>query len=198
MTSTPLKRKIRAVNRRFREARMIAKALKSPNHPILAHIIPVRRCNLSCGYCNEYDNFSKPVPTPEMLRRIDLLAGLGTTAVTLSGGEPLLHPELDEIIRRIRSNGMMAELITNGYLLTPQRIARLNRAGLDHLQISIDNVLPDEISKKSLKVLDRKLEWLAKIASFDVVINTVVGGGIRNADDAVVIARRARALGLST
>jgi MoaA/NifB/PqqE/SkfB family radical SAM enzyme len=177
---------------------MIAKALKSPNHPILAHIIPVRRCNLSCGYCNEYDNFSKPVPTPEMLRRIDLLAGLGTTAVTLSGGEPLLHAELDEIIRRIRSNGMMAELITNGYLLTPQRIARLNRAGLDHLQISIDNVLPDEISKKSLKVLDRKLQWLAEHAEFDVNVNSVLGSAIRNPDDALTIAKRALALRLQS
>jgi MoaA/NifB/PqqE/SkfB family radical SAM enzyme len=131
-----------------------------------------------------------------MLRRIDLLAGLGTTAVTLSGGEPLLHPELDEIIRRIRRHGMMAELITNGYLLTPQRISRLNRAGLDHLQISIDNVLPDEVSKKSLKVLDRKLQWLAKHAEFDVNINSVLGSAIKTPEDALTIAQRALALRL--
>jgi MoaA/NifB/PqqE/SkfB family radical SAM enzyme len=177
---------------------MIAKALKSPNHPILAHIIPVRRCNLSCAYCNEYDNFSKPVPTTEMLHRIDLLAGLGTTAVTLSGGEPLLHPELDQIIGRIRSLGMLAELITNGYLLTPERITRLNRAGLDHLQISIDNLLPDEVSKKSLKVLDRKLQWLAEHAEFDVNINSVLGSPIHTPEDALTIAQRALALGLQS
>jgi MoaA/NifB/PqqE/SkfB family radical SAM enzyme len=156
----------------------------------------VRRCNLSCAYCNEYDNFSKPLATTEMLRRIDLLAGLGTTAVTLSGGEPLLHPELDEIIRRIRNHGMMAELITNGYLLTPERIARLNRAGLDHLQISIDNVLPDDISKKSLKVLDRKLQWLAQHAEFEVNVNSVLGSLVRTPEDALAIAQRAVAVGL--
>ena len=90
-----------------------------------------------------------------MLRRIDLLHQLGTSIITFSSGEPLLHPNLDELIRRIRTHGCIATLITNGYLLTPDRIQRLNRAGHDSLQISIDNVLPDELSKKSLKVLDR-------------------------------------------
>ena len=118
--------------------------------------------------------------------------------VTLSGGEPLLHPEAETIVRHIRQRDMIATLITNGYLLTQERIRRLNRAGLDHLQISIDNVVPDEVSKKSLKVLDQKLRWLAESADFDVTVNSVVGGGIRNADDAVVIAQRARSLGFST
>jgi MoaA/NifB/PqqE/SkfB family radical SAM enzyme len=193
-----LKRRIRSLDRRIREARMIAKALKSRYHPILAHLIPVRRCNLSCAYCNEYDDFSKPVPTAMVQHRIELLAALGTSAVTLSGGEPLLHPQLDEIIRCIRRHGMLAELITNGYLLTPERIRKLNRAGLDHLQISIDNVLPDEVSKKSLKVLDKKLQWLAAHAEFDININSVLGSAIRNPDDALTIARRARELGFQS
>ena len=128
---------------------MIATALKSRHHPILAHLVPMRRCNLSCTYCNEYDDFSKPVPTALVQRRLELLAALGTSAVTLSGGEPLLHPGLDEMIRCIRRQGMLAELITNGSLHTPERIRKLNDAGLDHLQISIDNVVPDEVSKKS-------------------------------------------------
>jgi MoaA/NifB/PqqE/SkfB family radical SAM enzyme len=177
---------------------MLAKAIKSRHHPILAHIIPMRRCNLSCSYCNEYDKVSDPVPTAEMLCRVDLLAALGTSIITVSGGEPLLHPELDEIIRAIRSHGAIATIITNGYLLTPERIQRLNRAGLEHLQISIDNVMPDKVSKKSLKVLDRKLEWLAEFAEFDVNINSVLGGGIQNPEDAATITRRALALGFQT
>jgi MoaA/NifB/PqqE/SkfB family radical SAM enzyme len=171
--------------------------MKSRRHPIVAHIIPIRRCNLSCTYCNEYDDFSKAVPTETMLRRIDRLAELGTSVITISGGEPLLHPELDEIIRRIRHRGCIATLITNGYLLTPERIKRLNRAGLDHLQISVDNVHPDEVSKKSLKVLDRKLQWLAKNAEFQVNINSVIGTS-ENAEDAAVVARRAKELGFAT
>ena len=73
--------------------------IASTDHPLLAHIIPIRRCNLACEYCNEYDDFSKPVPTEAMFQRVDKLAALGTSVITISGGEPLLHPELDEIIR---------------------------------------------------------------------------------------------------
>jgi len=191
-------RALRSYKRRIRQARMLASAIKSQRHPILAHIIPMRRCNLSCSYCNEFDKVSNPVPLTTMLRRVDLLAALGTAIITVSGGEPLLHPDLDEIICGIRRHGAIATIITNGYLLTPERIQRLNRAGLEQLQISIDNVMPDEVSKKSLKVLDRKLEWLAEFAEFDVNINSVLGGGVRNPEDAAVITRRAHALGFET
>ena len=196
MTLNPAVRRLRSYQRRIRQARMVARAIKSKHHPILAHIIPMRRCNLSCAYCNEYDKVSDPVPTAEMLRRIELLAGLGTGIITISGGEPLLHPELDQIIRAIRSHGAIATIITNGYLLTPERIQRLNRAGLEHLQISIDNVMPDEVSKKSLKVLDRKLQWLAEFAQFDVNINSVLGGGMAHPEDALTITRRATGAGI--
>ncbi len=164
----------------------------------MAHIVPMRRCNLSCTYCNEFDDVSEPVPLPEMLRRIDDLARLGTSVITISGGEPLLHPELEQIIARIRHHGRIAGMITNGYLLMPDRIQRLNRAGLDHMQISIDNVQPDEVSKKSLKVLDKKLQMLAEHADFHVNINSVVGGGIKYPQDALTIARRALELGFTS
>ena len=152
---------------------MIVKGLASKRHPLLAHIIPTRRCNLACTYCNEFDDVSNPVPIEEMFQRIDRLGAMGTAIVTISGGEPLLHPDLDAIIARIRKNGMMAGLITNGYLLVADRIERLNRAGLEYLQISIDNVMPDDVSKKSLKVLDQKLALLAEHADFHVNINSV-------------------------
>jgi MoaA/NifB/PqqE/SkfB family radical SAM enzyme len=198
MTFTPIARKVRSYQRRIRQSRLVARAIKSRHHPILAHIIPMRRCNLSCTYCNEYDKVSDPVPTAEMLRRIELLASLGTGIITISGGEPLLHPDLDQIIRAIRSHGATATIITNGYLLTPERIQQLNRAGLEHLQISIDNVMPDEVSKKSLKVLDRKLQWLREFALFDININSVLGGGMRHPEDALTITRRALELGFET
>jgi MoaA/NifB/PqqE/SkfB family radical SAM enzyme len=194
----PLTRHVRRAHRRFRQARLLVTSLKSQYRPVLAHLIPIRRCNLACTYCNEFDDHSAPVPTSEVFRRIDQLAALGTCIVTLSGGEPMLHPDAEDIVGHIRQRAMIATLITNGYLLTQERIRRLNRAGLDHLQISIDNVLPDDVSKKSLKVLDQKLRWLAEIADFDVTVNSVVGGGTRKSDDAVVIAQRARSLGFST
>src|SRR4249920_1367217 len=107
---------------RLRELQMIARGLLSTEHVLLAHIIPTRKCNLSCGYCNEYDDFSPPIATDEMIRRIDHLATLGTAIVTISGGEPLLHPEIEKIIARIRHHDMIAGMITNGYLLTPKKI----------------------------------------------------------------------------
>ena len=191
------RRGLRKLWRRVREIQMILEGLVSTDHPIMAHIIPIRRCNLACKYCNEYDDFSKPVPTEEMKRRIDRLADLGTRIVTLSGGEPLLHPELDEIITHMRRRGLIACMITNGYLLVPERIKRLNAAGLDHMQISIDNVMPDEVSKKSLKVLDKKLQMLAEYAEFHVNINSVLGGGIKNPLDALEVGKRAIELGLT-
>jgi len=193
-----MKRRLRAAGRTLREIKMIAKGLLSTDHPVQVHIIPMRRCNLSCAYCNEYDDFSAPVPIEEMYRRIDKLAALGTTLVTISGGETLLHPQLDDIIRRIRSHGMLSGLITNGYLLTPQRIQQLNDAGLDHLQISIDNVQPDDVSMKSLKVLDKKLQWLKEYAEFHVNINSVIGAGVKNQWDAVTIGKRAVEIGFTS
>ena len=191
-------RRVKAAGRKVREIALVGHALASTRHTVMAQIVPMRRCNLSCAYCNEYDDVSKPVPLDEMIRRIDHLARLGTSIITISGGEPLLHPDLDQIIARIRHHGRMAGMITNGYLLMPERIQRLNKAGLDHLQISIDNVQPDEISKKSLKVLDKKLEFLAEHADFHVNINSVEGGGIKNPDDALMNGRRALGLGFTS
>ncbi len=177
---------------------MIGKALASTKHPILVHIIPNRRCNLACTYCNEFDDFSKPVPLEEMKSRLDILAGMGTSIITISGGEPLMHPEIDEVIRHIRRRGMIAGMITNGFLLDKKTIEKLNAAGLEHLQISIDNAVPDEVSLKSLKTLDTRLEWLAQYAVFQVNINSVLGSGVKNPEDALQIAHRAVDLGFTS
>src|SRR5258706_6774 len=192
---TRLRRQLRFLRTRARELKMIGKALVSTKHPILVHIIPMRQCNLACTYCNEFDDFSKPVPLEEMKKRLDILADMGTSIITISGGEPLMHPDLDEVIRHMRWRGMIAGLITNGFYLNKERIERLNEAGLEHLQISIDNVVPDEVSKKSLKTLDSRLEWLAEDPIFLVNINLVLGGGGENPEDGVTIGHPAGELG---
>jgi len=193
-----MKRLVRRAARSGRIAAKLAWSILHRHHPLMVHLIPIRRCNLACAYCNEYDATSQPVPLAALHRRVDLLAGLGTALVTLSGGEPLLHPEIDQVVAQVRRRGMIATLITNGYLLSPDRIEDLNRAGLDHLQISIDNVEPDDVSMKSLRLLDPKLKWLKERALFAVNVNSVVGGGIRNPRDAVAVTRRARELGFSS
>ena len=195
---TLLRRRLRFLRTRARELKMIGKAFVSTKHPILVHIIPMRRCNLACTYCNEFDDFSKPVLLAEMKKRLDILADMGTSIITISGGEPLMHPDLDEVIRHIRRRGMIAGLITNGFYLNKERTERLNEAGLEHLQISIDNVVPDEVSKKSLKTLDGRLVMLSKYAVFQVNINSVLGSGVKDPEDALKIARRAVELGFTS
>src|SRR5437016_1870146 len=188
-TRKRIRRSMVALSRGVHGWSKIAWGFLATDHPLLAHLIPIRRCNLACKYCNEYDDFSKPVPTDLMFQRVDKLGALGTSVVTISGGEPLLHPQLDEIVRRIRKNGIVAGMITNGYLLMPDRIERLNKAGLEWLQISIDNVNPDEVSKKSLKVPDKKLQMLADYADFHVNINPGVGGRVHNPAEPLTIGK---------
>jgi MoaA/NifB/PqqE/SkfB family radical SAM enzyme len=195
---TRLRKRLRFIRTRTRELLMIGKALVSTKHPVLVHIIPMRRCNLACTYCNEFDDVSDPVPLGEMKRRLDLIADMGTTVITISGGEPLMHPDLDEVIRHIRRRGMIAGMITNGFFLNRERIERLNEAGLEHLQISIDNAVPDDVSKKSLKSLDGRLEMLSLHAVFQVNINSVLGSGVKDPEDALKIARRAVQLGFTS
>ena len=125
-TATRPGRNWKAFSRRFRELKWIAYGAVSTRHPLMAHIIPIRRCNLSCAYCNEYDDHSAPVPTETMIQRINHLADLGTGVITLSGGEPLLHPDLDQIIATMRHRGVIAGMITNGYLLVDRKSTRLN------------------------------------------------------------------------
>jgi len=179
-----LERRRRFRRTRVRELKMIAKALASTKHPVLVHIIPMRRCNLDCGYCNEYDNVSKPVPLLEMKKRLDILADIFSSRT--------------RVRRNLRKRGIIAGMITNGFLLSKERIATLNEAGLEHLQISIDNLVPDEVSKKSLKTLDVRLEWLAEYSVFQVNINSVLGSGVKDPEDALKIAHRAVELGFTS
>jgi MoaA/NifB/PqqE/SkfB family radical SAM enzyme len=198
MSMVVIRRKAKGYHRLYREVKLVAQALKNPKHPVFAHMVVTRRCNLACTYCSEFDTHSKPVPTEEMFARVDRLAELGTTAITLTGGETLLHQDLEEIVRRIRSHGIMALMVTNAYLLTKERIQKLNEVGLDRMQVSVDNVLPDNVSKKSLKLLDPKLRWLSELAEFQVHVHSVVGAGVDKPGDALTIARRCAELGLGS
>lgn len=187
----------RGLRRSAREWRRVARSVVEADRPLLVHMVPIRRCNLACTYCNEYDDHSPPVPIDELYRRVDKLAELGTAVITISGGEPMLHPELPSLIAHIKRRDMVCTLITNGYRLVPDSIRALNAAQLDRLQISIDNVNPDEVSKKSLRVLDRKLRYLAELAEFEININAVLGAGVANPEDALVVAKRAIELGFT-
>ena len=176
--------------------RFLTRALGSRYNPLLAQVVVTRRCNLACGYCNEYDDFSPPVPTKDLLAWVDHLAALKTASITFTGGEPLLHPDLDKVIRAARNHGMIVTMITNGFKLSLKWIERLNAAGLQGMQISIDNLKPDEISMKSLSSVERKLALLSKHAKFKVNVNSVLGVTGERTQDVVTVAETAAKYGL--
>ncbi|AHJ64621.1 Radical SAM superfamily protein [Granulibacter bethesdensis CGDNIH4] len=193
MAKLPLSKKLKGLRSGLRFLGLVA---SSRYNPLLAQVVVTRRCNLACGYCNEYDTFSPPVPLPELLARIDHLAKLRTASITFTGGEPLLHPQLDEAIRAARRHGMIVTMITNGFRLTKAWIDRLNAAGLQGMQISIDNLEPDEVSMKSLHSVEKKLGLLAEHAQFKVNVNSVLGISDERTPDVIEVARTAAKYGL--
>jgi MoaA/NifB/PqqE/SkfB family radical SAM enzyme len=144
---------------------------------VYAQLVVTDDCNLSCGYCTEFIPGAPPVPLPALQARIDQLDALGVMVYDLLGGEPLLHPDLAEIIRYIkakRHSGNLVVLITNGFLLTPQHVAALNDASLDLMQISVDSIVPTASSHKALKTVLPKLRMLAQEARFHVKVQSVL------------------------
>ena len=153
----------------------VARAALDRDRPLVTHLVITRRCNLSCGYCHEYDRTSAPVPAETLRERIDHLARLESVFVTLTGGESLLHPDAAALVAYVRERGMTPFLNTNGYLLTRDWIEALDDAGLYAMQLSVDNVSPNDVSKKSLKTLLPKLRLLKEHARFRVRVNCVLG-----------------------
>jgi MoaA/NifB/PqqE/SkfB family radical SAM enzyme len=199
MEATPLQPKLkrkRQIRRDMKILMQVASAAIDPDRPLITHLVITRRCNLSCGYCFEYDKVSKPVPLATLKERIDHLARLRSVFVTLTGGESLLHPDAIELVRYVREKGMTPFLNTNGYLLTKQIIEGLNEAGLYGMQLSIDNAKPNDVSKKSLKPLTPKLRLLARYAKFHVRINTVLGSS--PPEEALEVARTVVAFGFDS
>lgn len=155
----------------------LAKAAIDRDRPVLAQIVVTRRCNLSCGYCYEYDKVSKPVSLEVLKARIDELKRLKTVFVTLNGGEPLLHPQITDLVRYIAASGMVPMMNSNGHVLKEELIKKLNDAGLYGMQLSCDSLEDNEVTQKSMRRLRPKLELLKKHAKFIVRINGVLGSG---------------------
>ena len=143
--------------------------------PLEAQLIVTRRCNLSCGYCSEFDHHSSPVPLELLKERIDAIHRLRVVNTSLLGGEPLMHPDIVEIVRYCDRQNQVS-ITTNGFLLNEKLVKQLNEAGLSNLQISIDTFEPDRTGyiQKSLRKLLPKLKILQQHANFDVHANIVL------------------------
>lgn len=143
--------------------------------PIEAQLIVTRRCNLSCGYCTEYDQVSDAIPLGVLKQRIDALHRLRVVNIALLGGEPLMHPDLPEVVAYGNRHAQVS-ITTNGFLLTDTLIDRFNAAGLANMEISVDAVRADRTGyiQKCLKTIRPKLGLVRQFAKFDVFINMVL------------------------
>jgi len=140
-----------------------------------AQLVITRRCNLSCGYCTEFDKTSACIPLDELKSRVDVLHGLNVVNITLLGGEPLLHPDLPELVA-YADRAAQVSVTTNGFLLTEELIGRLNEAGLANMEVSVDALRADRTAyiQKCLKTVRAKLQLLQRAARFDVHVNLVL------------------------
>lgn len=140
-----------------------------------AQLIVTRRCNLSCGYCTEYDDHSAEVPYEQLCASIDALHRLGAVNISMLGGEPLLHTRIADIIRYAARHSQVS-MTSNGFLLGDAVIEELNQSGLSNMQLSIDALKPDSdrYIQKTFKSLRRKLERLERLATFGVHCNLVL------------------------
>ncbi len=98
------------------------------------------KCNLNCDFCsvsaNEYDH--EDMPLARILEVIDEAVGYGLKELHISGGEPTLRPDLEEMIAFAKTRNLHTRIITNGFKLPRERMERLKACGLDDLMISID------------------------------------------------------------
>lgn len=159
--------------------------------PFLAQLVIIRRCNLSCSYCSEYDKISEPVPADVLEKRLRKLKILGTFGISLTGGEPTLHPSLPHLIRKCRELGFFRTgMISNGLLLRPELIEALNEAGLQEMQISVDGVHGNETTQKVLANLKKRLRWLREYARFRVIVSGVLGAcPVEEAEEVLAFAK---------
>ena len=114
---------------------IVASKAFGQHRPLMVNIEPTHRCNLSCTYCDKVDPKSPQMETQAALQLIDELAELGTISVCFDGGEPLVHPDIEQFVRRAKHHKMRVSMSSNGLLIAKRRSVL---EGIDVLKISID------------------------------------------------------------
>jgi heme d1 biosynthesis radical SAM protein NirJ len=115
---------------------------RDPSGPVVIWNL-VRRCNLACMHCYSISadvDFPGELSTAEVFGVMDDLKAFGVPALILSGGEPLLRPDLFDIAARAKSLGFTTALSTNGTLIDPPLAARIAGTGFDYVGISLDGL----------------------------------------------------------
>jgi pyrroloquinoline quinone biosynthesis protein E len=155
------------------------------------------RCPLSCGYCSnpvELDKHAAELDTASWKRVLGQAAALGILQVNFTGGEPLVRDDVEELVATARGHELYVNLITSGVPLPAERLARLKAAGLDSLQLSVQDTDPDGgrwIAGRDC--LDAKLEVAAAARALELpmTLNVVLHrGNIGRVAEFVALAER--------
>ncbi len=120
---------------------------ESPEPPLAILAELTHRCPFSCPYCSnplELDRRGQELDTAAWRDVLDQAAALGALQVHFSGGEPTARPDLEDLVEHAAGLGLYTNLITAGVLLDEARVGRLAAAGLDHVQLSIQDSDPAE------------------------------------------------------
>lgn len=125
--------------------------------PVLANYYVTYRCNAKCGFCDIWEQPSPMVDVADAARNLDDLKRLGVRVIDFTGGEPLLHPKLPELLRMAKARGFLTTVTSNG-LLYPKRAEKL-RGLVDLLHFSIDAPLPGAHDRsRGVKCFDKLME----------------------------------------
>jgi PqqA peptide cyclase len=137
-------------------------------------------CRLRCAYCSNPTHTQErlsALTTNDWLQVIDEAAQLGALHIHFTGGEPLLFEELEQLVRRARDRQMYTNLITSGVPLSRERLAKLQQAGLEHLQLSFQAYTPESNRRiAGIDATEQKLQvaqWTKQLG-IPLTINIVV------------------------
>ncbi|WP_288012719.1 heme d1 biosynthesis radical SAM protein NirJ [Diaphorobacter sp.] len=134
----------------------------------------IRRCNLTCKHCYALSadhDYAGELSLQEVYTVMDDLKASGVPALILSGGEPLLRPDLFEIAARARDLGFYTGLSTNGTLIDAPMAARIAGAGFDYVGISLDGLKPTHDKFRRLDgAFDRSLAAIRHLATHNVKV----------------------------
>ncbi|MCS5562306.1 MAG: radical SAM protein, partial [Marinobacter nauticus] len=113
-----------------------------PSGPVVIWNL-IRRCNLTCKHCYSISadiDFKGELTTQEVYKVMDDLKAFGVPVLILSGGEPLMRPDIFDISHRAKAMGFYVGLSTNGTLITEDNISKIAEVGYDYVGISIDGL----------------------------------------------------------
>ncbi len=180
----------------------------SVDAPFLVAFNLTKRCNLSCAHCYLDAEILKngstdELSTDEVKRAIDEIAMVGPECmIVLTGGEPLLRPDIEEIAAHASGLGLMVVIGSNGITLTRNRVKSLKKAGVAGIGLSIDSLDP----QRHDDFRGRRGAWLKTMAAIDAcrkeelafqIHFSVTDHTAHEIDDMINFAREAKALVLN-